>query len=256
MPASVPPPSAADPDLPLIGHLLALRRALVRSLLGVALLVVPGFLAAPYAIRRLVAWCLPPEIGPLHYFAPMEVFVSELEFGLVLALAAGFPWCAAQAWGFLLPALRPSERRFLGRGVLFSSALFLAGAAFCVGVILPLLMRFSAGFASDAVTPVLGLRPFLRLAGGITLAFGLMFQAPAAVVLAVRAGVVSVGRVRHARPYVWTAILVLSALLTPPDIASQCLLAVPTGLLFELGLLLAAQAGRTTFGHIPQAEGD
>lgn len=237
MPASAPP-SDTDPGLPLIGHLLALRKALVRSLLGVVLLLIPGFFAAPFAIRWLVAWCVPPEIGSLHYFAPMEVFVSELEIGLVLALAASFPWCAAQIWGFLLPALRPSERRFLGRGVLLSSALFLAGAVFCAGVILPLLMRFSAGFASDAVLPVLGLRPFLRLAGGITLAFGFMFQAPAAVVLAVRTGLVSAEKIRHARPYVWTVILVLSALLTPPDIASQCLLAVPTGLLFELGLLL------------------
>ena len=63
-----------DSDLPLLEHLTALRRALLRSLAAVALLLVPGYFAAPYAIRRLVQWCVPQEAGPLHYFAPMEAF--------------------------------------------------------------------------------------------------------------------------------------------------------------------------------------
>ena len=228
-----------DPDLPLLEHLTALRRALLRSLAAVALLLVPGYFAAPYAIRRLVRWCVPQEAGPLHYFAPMEAFKVQLEFGAFLAIALSFPWCMFQIWSFIVPALKKTERKFILRGTFLSSLLFLLGAAFCIVLILPLLMKFSAGFSSSELMPMLGLEPFLSLAGGITLAFGLMFQLPLLVLLAVRFGWLSAAAVRHARPYVWTAILILSALLTPPDITSQLMLAVPTGLLFEGGLLLA-----------------
>ena len=228
-----------DRDQPLLEHLIALRRALVRSVVAIVALLPLGFLAAPRAIRWLVSWCIPGEAGVLHYFAPMEVFIIELEFGLFLAIGVAFPWCMAQFWGFVAPGLKQTERKSLGWGILSSSILFLLGAVFCVGLILPLLMKFSASFADERVVPTLGIGSFLRLAGGITLAFGFMFQLPMVVLIAVRLGVIKASTIRHARPYVWTLILILSALLTPPDIASQCMLAVPTGLLFELGLVFA-----------------
>lgn len=230
-----------DSDLPLIDHLTALRRVLLRSLAAIALLFLPALYASPVLIQKLVAWCVPQSMGPLHYFAPMEAFLVELEFALVLSLIASFPWSAWQLWSFLVPALNPAEKRNIGRGVLISSALFLLGAAFCVGFILPLMMRFSAGFASDAMVPTLGIASFLHLSGGIILAFGFMFQLPLLVLLAVRLDLLPVGKIHHARPYVWTLILILSALLTPPDIVSQCMLAIPTGLLFEIGLLVAGR---------------
>ncbi len=229
-----------DRDQPLLEHLLALRRALVRSVVAIVALLPLGFLAAPHVIRRLVAWCIPKEAGTLHYFAPMEVFIIELEFGLFLALAASFPWCLAQIWEFVAPGLREAEKRYLGFGIFASTVLFVLGGAFCVGFILPILMKFSASFAGDGIVPTLGIASFLRLAGGITLAFGVMFQIPMVVLMAVRLGLVRASRIRSARPYVWTLILILSALLTPPDIASQCMLALPTGLLFEVGLFIAS----------------
>lgn len=232
---------ADDAELPLLEHLCALRRALLRSLAAVALALIPAFPLAPRVIRALTQWCLPPSLGQLHYFAPMEVFLIELEVGLLLALIAAFPWCAYQLWAFIVPALKPTEKRFLRCGALLSSILFLVGAAFCVGFILPLMMRFSASFASDTIAPTLGLAPFLHLAGTITLAFGLMFQLPLLVLAAVRLGLLSARKIRHARPYVWTLILILAALFTPPDVVSQLLLALPTGLLFELGLLAATK---------------
>ena len=111
--------------------------------------------------------------------------------------------------------------------------------------ILPLLMRFSQGFSSSELTPMLGLSGFLELSGWLTLAFGLMFQAPIVVLLAVRFGVVSADSLAKKRPYVITVILILAALLTPPDIVSQVMLAVPTWLLFETGLLLARRVEKS-----------
>ena len=222
----------------LIAHLEALRTALLKIVVVTAVLYPVGYFASPYVIRWLTKWCF-PEGGQLHYFAPMEVFWVQLKLALVLSLIAAYPWNLRQIWNFVLPALYAGERRALGWWLVFSTVLFFGGGAFCVGAILPLLMRFSQGFATPELTPMLGLSSFLELSGWLTLAFGLMFQAPIAVLLAVRFGVITADSLARKRPYVVTAILVMAALLTPPDIVSQVMLALPTWLLFETGLLLA-----------------
>lgn len=168
----------------------------------------------------------------------------QLKLALILALALACPWNMLQLWRFLLPGLYDGERRVLGWWIVFSSVLFFGGVAFCTGVILPMLMNFSGGFATPELQPILGLANFLNLAGWLMLAFGVMFQAPIAVLLAVRFGVISVESLKRKRPYVMTAILILAAILTPPDIVSQVALAIPTWLLFELGLFLAGQMKR------------
>lgn len=235
----------------LISHLEELRKCLLRIFAAVAILFPLCFYLAPYVIELLVRWCCPPEIGPLHYFAPLEVFFVQLKLALILALAAAYPWNVLQAWNFLLPALYRKERKALGWWILFSSLLFFGGIAFCVGLILPLLMRFSGSFASPELQPLLGLAGFLSLAGWLMLAFGIMFQSPTVVLILVRLGLISADSLRKKRPYVMVAILVVAALLTPPDVVSQILLAVPTWLLFELSLYVA---GRMT--PLEEAEGE
>lgn len=225
----------------LISHLEALRKCLLRIFAAVALLFPVCFYLSPFVIERLVRWCCPPEIGPLHYFTPLEVFFVQLKLALILALAAAYPWNVLQIWNFLLPALYRKERRALGLWIFMSSALFFGGIAFCAGLILPMLMRFSGSFASPGLQPVLGLAGFLGLAGWLMLAFGIMFQAPTVVLILVRLGLISVDSLRKKRPYVMVAILVIAAVLTPPDVVSQILLAVPTWLLFELGLYAAGK---------------
>ena len=233
---TVPPSGSGDT---LLGHLEALRGTLLRVLAATALLYPVGYALAPTVMRLLVRLCLPPDMGPLHYFAPMEVFWTKLRLAFVIAIALAHPWNMLQLWGFLVPALHPGERVALRRWVLASTLLFALGAAFCAGLILPLVMRFAAGFATDGLRPVLGLSHFLGLAGWLVLAFGAMFQAPLLALGAVRLGLVSPETLAHARPYVIVGILLLAAILTPPDVVSQLLLAVPSWLLFEGGLALA-----------------
>lgn len=225
----------------LISHLEALRKCLLRIFTAVAVLFPVCFYLSPYVIDQLVRWCCPPEIGPLHYFAPLEVFFVQLKLALILALAVSYPWNVLQIWGFVLPALYRKERKALGWWIFSSSVLFFAGIAFCAGLILPMLMRFSGTFASSGIQPVLGLAGFLGLAGWLMLAFGVMFQSPVAVLIMVRLGLISADSLKKKRPYVIVVILVIAALLTPPDVVSQILLAVPTWLLFELGLYAAGK---------------
>ena len=228
-----------DTDSSLLSHLEALRRTLIRIFAAVALLYVPAYLAAPRIIDMLVARSFPDGAAQLHYFAPMEVFVIQLKLALVAAIAASYPWSVLQAWTFLAPALYPGERRMLGWWIVFSSLLFFAGVAFCAVLVLPLIIRFSMSFATAGVQPMLGIAAFLGLAGWLSLSFGIVFQAPLAVMLAVRFRIVRAATLAKFRPYVYTLILVAAALLTPPDIVSQLMLAVPTAVLFEIGLLLA-----------------
>ena len=233
-----PPASAAEGET-LLEHLEALRGTLLRMLVATALLYPVGYALAPMATRMLVCLCLPPETGPLHFFAPMEVFWTRLRLALVIAIAIAHPWNVWQLWGFVVPALHPGERVALRRWVVASTVLFAVGAAFCVGLILPLVMRFSASFATPDLRPVLGLAQFLGLSGWLVLAFGTMFQAPLVALGAVRLGLVAPDTLARARPYVVVGILLLAAILTPPDVVSQLLLAVPSWLLFELGLVIA-----------------
>lgn len=233
-----------DPENSLIGHLEALRRTLLSCLIATALLYPVAFLASPYVISALVRWSFPPEAGKLHYFAPMEVFWVQLKLALVLALALAYPWNILQVWRFLLPALYREERRALGWWIVVSSVLFFCGVAFCGVLILPMLMKFSGGFATPELQPMLGLANFLELAGWLMLSFGVMFQSPLVVLLAVRFGLISVESLRRKRPWVMTAILVVAAVLTPPDVVSQVMLALPTWLLFEAGLFFAGRMER------------
>ncbi len=233
-----------DGENTLIAHLEALRRTLLRIFAASALLYPAAFFLSPRVIRFLVHWCFPPDQGQLHYFAPLEVFWVQLKLSLVLALAMAYPWNIFQIWHFLLPALYRKERKVLGWWIVFSSALFFAGIAFCIGLILPMLMRFSGGFATPELRPMLGLANFLHLAGWLMLAFGLMFQSPVLVLLSVRFGIISAESLKRKRPYVLTGILIAAAILTPPDVVSQLMLALPTWLLFECGLLFAQKMER------------
>ena len=230
-----------DHEETLAPHLEALRDALLRCAAATAVLYPVGYLASPYLINALVRGCFPESAGTLHYFAPMEVLWVRLRLALIAALLAAYPWNILQLWRFLLPALYKRERKALGCCIVSSSLLFFCGAAFSIGLILPLMMNFSGGFATAELRPSIGLANFLNLAGWLTLAFGVMFQSPIIVLLAVRFGVISCGSLRRKRPYIATAILIAAAILTPPDIVSQLMLAIPTWLLFELGLIIAGR---------------
>ena len=173
----------------------------------------------------------------------------KLKLALVLALVIAYPWNIFQVWEFLLPALYKDERRALGSWLLSSSFLFALGVAFCILFILPLLMGFSGGFATVELKPVLGLAGFLNLSGWLMLAFGLMFQVPILVLLAVRFGVISYESLRDKRPYVMVLILIAAAILTPPDVVSQVMLAVPTWLLFEIGLFISKRMEKRQDGQ-------
>ncbi len=232
---------AEQPEISFLEHLESLRWCLLRCLIGYAVAFLPGYFLAPRALSLLVEFCLQPELLPLSYFSPLEVFIVYIKLGGILAVFLSYPWLAWQLWSFLLPALYSSERRSLKLWLSLATLLFLAGAVFCLVTVLPLLLKFAAGFAGEDLRPVLGLANVLNMAGILLFSFGMMFQVPLAVLLAVRFRLLRCETLRRSRPYVIIGILILGAVLTPPDVISQLLLALPTWLLFELALIIGGR---------------
>lgn len=230
-------PDSEDENL--ITHLEALRNALLRCVYAVMIASPIGFLSADHVINALVKWSLPAGLSKLSFFSPMEVFIIQLKVGLVVSFSLIFPFIIKEIWGFLLPALHKHERKFLRTIVISSTFLFILGVAFCTYFILPLVMRFSASFATSTLQPVIGLGSFINLAGCLVLAFGIMFQFPLLVLALVHFGLVSVETLEDKRSYIIVLILILAAIFSPPDVVSQLLLGVPTYLLFEIGLFIA-----------------
>lgn len=230
-----------DNDETFISHLEALRTMLLNSIKAVLFLSPIGFWAASKCINFLVNNSLPDGMTKLHYFAPMEVFILQIKAGVVIAFILAFPFIASEIKKFITPALYEHERKFLTLLTSVSVGLFIFGALFCVFFIIPLVMNFSAGFSTNQIEATLGLGNFINISAGLTLAFGLMFQFPLLILLAVKFNLIETSVLKDKRPYVVVIILILAALLTPPDIVSQLMLAVPTYLLFEIGLFAAAK---------------
>ena len=227
--------SKQDQEATLISHLEALRRALLRSIVALAIGIVPLFLVSPYVLDWFCKQIALQGGVTLHYFSPMEVFVLQLKISALLDCVLFSPYIAWNMWQFVLPALYDNEKRFIRSIVALTSMLFIAGVAFCLIVCFPLIVQFGMSFASTT----LGISNLVTLALWLSLAFGCMFQFPLVTYALIRAGIVSYETVCSKRPYVVVAILLFAALLTPPDIISQLLLGAPTYLLFETGLLAA-----------------
>ena len=222
-----------------MSHLEALRRALIRSFVALGIFIVPLFLVSPY----ILDWCC-EQIAllgniKLHYFSPMEVFLLQLKISALLDCVICSPYIAWNVWQFVLPALYENEKKFVRSIAVLTSFLFIAGVAFCLIVCYPLILRFGMSFASDMLQPVFGVSNLVTLGLWLSFAFGCMFQFPLVTYALVRAGIVEYETVCNKRPYVVIGVLLLAALLTPPDIISQLLLGAPTYLLFETGLLAA-----------------
>ena len=230
-----------DKDETLAAHLEALRSMLVKSLLSLAIGIIPLFLAAPYCINWLIKVMIGEHNIALNYFSPMEVFILQIKTAVVLDLLVCSPYIAKQIWNFVLPALHDDERRFIKSIVISSGSLFILGALFCLFFILPMIIDFGLSFTSAHIQATLGISNIISLSLWLSTVFGLMFQFPLIVYALISHGIISAEQIKQKRPYVIVAILIIAALLTPPDVVSQLMLATPTYLLFEGGLYIACK---------------
>ncbi len=232
--------------LPLVSHLVELRRRLAWSLVSLALCFVLSF---SFAERIFDFLLLPYETATgdgevrLIYTAPQEFFFTQLKIALFVGFILAFPFIAFQLYRFIAPGLYKNERSAFLPFLFAAPLLFLLGVALVYFGIMPLALSFFLSMEQANEVRIIEMLPrvseYLDLVMVLSFAFGLCFQLPVVIALLARAGLVSVASLRKARPYAVVGIFALAAVLTPPDIISQVGLAVPTLLLYELALIAA-----------------
>ena len=243
-----------------ISHLVELRNRLLRSLLAVglvfvALLIYPGagpiydFLAAPL-MQAL------PEGTRMIATGVITPFLVPVKVTVWVALIVVLPYVLYQAWAFVAPGLYAHERRLVLPVVVASTVLFIAGIAFCYYFVFGKVFAFINSFAPESITPAPDIEAYFSFVLTMFLAFGVAFEIPVVVVVLARAGIVSLDQLRQARPYVIVGSFVVAAIVTPPDVLSQLLLAIPMCALYELGLVLARFVAKPAGGSDWKAPSD
>jgi sec-independent protein translocase protein TatC len=230
-----------DEKLSIIDHLEELRMRLLTCVFAVAVLFPVGFWLSQPGIDWLLATFAPAELD-LHTFAMQEWFFLRMKLGVGLAVVGAFPVIAWQVWRFVSPGLYEHERHYMSRFVFVSSFLFALGAAFALFAVYPTVIRFFFGLQSERIQGTWGVGNFVGMASMLILGFGFMFQLPIVVYLLAVTEIVSLDSMRRARPIVVVVLLTVSAILTPPDVVSQLMMAIPAMLLFEISLLVSERS--------------
>lgn len=230
-----------------ISHLIELRDRLLRGLLAVAIIFLCLFPWAKdlYTLLAQPLLAVLPRGGQMIATDVVGVFLVPLKVTALVAVMIAMPYLLYQMWAFVAPGLYAHEKRLVLPLVFSSSLLFLAGMAFAYFVVFPLAFKVLASFAPDGVAWMTDIDKYFSFVLGMFVVFGVTFEIPVAVILLVRMGVVSVEQLIEARPYVIVGAFVVAAVLTPPDVVSQLLLAFPLWLLYELGIVAARVMGVT-----------
>ena len=224
-------------DMTFLGHLESLRFVILKILFAYALLFIPAWIFSAPLTDRLLDFAAPSGFK-LHYFSLMEPFFIRLKMSAVLDLFASLPFTLYFIWNFISPGLYEAERRILRLPFILSVFLALAGIAFALFFLLPAVVGFSLSFSGPRMDPVIGIDSFVSMALLLVLACSVMFQFPLILFGLMTANVIQPETLTKQRPFVIVLILVVSAFLTPPDVISQIMLALPAWLLFELSIFL------------------
>ena len=162
----------------------------------------------------------------------------------VVAVTVSAPFLITQIWLFVSPALEKREKRTLVFSLIFGSVFFILGVVFAYVIVLPMMIRFFMGFQMEGIEEMISFESYLSLILSTVLSFGIIFELPTIMVILARFGIVTTAFMRRYRKYIVLVIFIVAAVLTPPDVISQVLLALPMLMLFELGLLFALMAER------------
>ena len=251
----------SDPSLndqPLIAHLIELRDRLIRILVVILIFFI-GFIAFAndlYAYLAEPLQSLLPEGASMIATQVASPFLAPFKLALYLSVYCGAPMILYQLWGFIAPGLYSNEKKIAGPLLISSIFLFYAGMAFAYFAVFPLVFGFFTTVGPTGVTVMTDIDAYLSFVLKLFLAFGLAFEIPVATMLLIKAGIASPESLKEKRPYVFIGCFVVGMLVTPPDMISQTLLAVPMWLLFEAGLIGARFLGSKKTEDADQTDGE
>lgn len=224
----------------ILGHLVELRSRFVRIIIGllVCFLALVAFAQEIYAFVAQPLVDALPAGGSMIATDVIAPFFVPIKVTMMVAFLLSLPNTAYQLWAFIAPALYQHEKRLIFPLVASTILLFLIGMAFAYFFVFPVIFQFMASVTPAGVSMATDIDKYLSFILGMFLAFGLTFEVPIVVLVLNRAGIVSLAQLKSARPYVIVGSFVVAAVVTPPDVLSQTLLAVPLCLLYEFGLFM------------------
>jgi len=233
---------APQKSLTLFDHLLELRTRLLRAVLGILLV----FCCLVYFAQDIYQYLAQPLLQTMPSGSQMiatdvaSPFFAPFKLTIVLSIFLAMPYILYQIWSFVAPGLYRNEKKLIAPLMLGSTILFYSGIAFAYFVVFPVVFAFFTSVAPEGVVIATDISSYLDFVLKLFFAFGAAFEIPIAIILLCWTGVTTPNSLRQKRPYVVVGAFVLGMLLTPPDIISQSMLAIPMLLLFEVGLIIAS----------------
>jgi sec-independent protein translocase protein TatC len=215
-----------------LDHLEELRKRILYSLVALGVAAIVGFV-----FSQRVLGLLTRLVPSLVFLAPSEAFVVQLKVALVTGLFLASPVIFYQFWRFVRPALQKHEVKYIASAVVVCSVLFVAGVAFAYLVVVPIAMKFLLSFETPKLHAMISINEFVGTVGAFLLACGIVFQIPVIIFFLTKLGVVTPKLLMKSQRIAIVLIFIVAAILSPPDVFSQVLMAIPLFVLFELGVL-------------------
>ncbi len=232
----------------LFSHLMELRNRLLYSVIGILVFFIPAaiFSQELYSLIAAPLMSVLPEGTTMIATEVASPFLTPLKLAFIVAIVFAIPILLYQLWAFIAPGLYQHEKKMVFPLLFSSTLLFYLGMAFAYVVVFPLVFGFFTKVAPAGVTVMTDIKSYLDFVFSMFIAFGVAFEVPVAVFLLVRSGVIDADKLAKKRPYVVLWAFVAAMLLTPPDVMSQTLLAIPMLILFEIGLFVARHGQKKT----------
>ncbi len=229
---------AADEKMPFTSHLDELRTRLIRILIAVGI----GFVGCYFFKERIFEFLarplttVLPDNSYMIFTSLPEAFFTYLKISILASVFLTSPYTLYQIWKFISPGLYKSEKKYMVPFVIFSTIFFVGGSLFAYHIVFPLGFKFFVAFGTESIKPMISVREFLSFSMKLLIAFGLIFELPIFMYFLSRIGMVNSQTLKVKRKYAILLVFVIAALFTPPDVVTQCLMAVPLMLLYEISI--------------------
>lgn len=223
-----------EPSLTIIQHLEELRKRIIYCILS----IVAGAVIAYSFVEKLLFYISRP-LGKLIFIQPIEAFVTYIKLSIFCGIFISFPIVLYQIWAFVGPGLKPNERRYVLLFAPLSLLLFLLGCAFSYFVIIPFGVKFLLGCGNSWLQPMITVNSYVSFFCIMVLIFGVVFELPVVILFLSKLGIVNPEMLRRNRRYAILIIFIVAAVLTPPDVFTQIMMAVPLLVLYELSIFIS-----------------
>jgi len=223
-----------EKKLTFLDHLEDLRGRIIKSLIMVLIGMIFSFFFIPFLLPNIIK-----PVGKLVFISPTEAFTTRIMLAFYGGVFLSSPFLLLQMWIFILSGLRESEKKLLVVFVLISFFLFLFGCSFAYFVILPVGLKFLIGFGTELIVPMITVSRYVSFAGTIVLVFGVIFQMPLIILFLTKIGLVTPYYLSAKRREAILIVFIMAALLTPPDVITQVLMAIPMIFLYETSIIFS-----------------